>query len=229
MLLPTLFDRQRQVRIQQVEIDARLARLLQRWIRLFHAVNIDGVSSCAMPDLSGPDFGASPPRQSAPTRPRLDLMPARCFFDRIIRIFWPRLFWRCLRRVRSSPSFNNAAAARRRSSSFEQSSSHARWRLTACERSAWHRTSVPVGRCRSQIVEEVLLIFWPPGPVPRTKRSSTSSAPTPRAASLPRTSCSICSGNPAMALFSSGETKADDGSQTNRSKHNGLVIHRRKT
>jgi hypothetical protein len=32
-----------------------------------------------------------------------------------------------------------------------------------------------------------------------------------------------------MALFSSGETKADDGSQTNRSKHNGLVIHRRKT
>ena len=44
-------------------------------------------------------------------------------------------------------------------------------------------TSNPVGRCRSQTVDEVLLIFCPPGPLPRTNRSSTSSGLTPRAAS----------------------------------------------
>ena len=51
MLPPTLLDRQREIGIQQVEIDARPARLLQRWIRLFHVANIGRIPSHAKPDF----------------------------------------------------------------------------------------------------------------------------------------------------------------------------------
>jgi len=82
--------------------------------------------------------------------------------------------------------------ARARASSLSHSSAHARSLLAACERSAWQRTSIPVGRCRSHTVDEVLLIFWPPGPLPRMNLSSTSDAAAPSAASLDRT-CSFAS------------------------------------
>ena len=51
MLLPTLLDRQRQVAIQQIEIDARLPSLLQCWIHLFHVADIGRISSRAKPDF----------------------------------------------------------------------------------------------------------------------------------------------------------------------------------
>jgi hypothetical protein len=51
MLLPTLLNRQRQVGIKQVEIDARPAGLLQRWVQLFHATTIGGIPSHAKPDF----------------------------------------------------------------------------------------------------------------------------------------------------------------------------------
>jgi len=132
MLPPTLLDRQREIGIQQVEIDARPARLLQRWIRLFHVANIGRIPSYAKPDFcpKRPLRAAAAPFQSAPTRPRLDFMPARCFFDWIIRAFWPRLFWRLRRRFLACSSCLAAAAARFISSSFAQSSPQASSRLT---------------------------------------------------------------------------------------------------
>ena len=52
MLPPTLLDRQREIGIQQVEIDARPARLLQCWIQLFHVAIIGGIPSQAKPDFA---------------------------------------------------------------------------------------------------------------------------------------------------------------------------------
>ena len=44
-------------------------------------------------------------------------------------------------------------------------------RFWVLERVSWHFITIPVGRCFSCTAEEVLLIFWPPGPVPLRKAS----------------------------------------------------------
>ena len=43
---------------------------------------------------------------------------------------------------------------------------------------AWDLTTVPVGRCLSWTADEVLFIFWPPGPLPFRKASSMSFSST---------------------------------------------------
>ena len=40
----------------------------------------------------------------------------------------------------------------------------ARERFLCCERSSWHSTTMPVGRCVMRIAESVLLTCWPPAP-----------------------------------------------------------------
>ena len=71
MLLPTLLDCQRQGGIQQVEIDARSARLLQCWVQLVHVGIVDGIPCRAKLDLV---------RESAPPR-LLDPGPVLLAFD----------------------------------------------------------------------------------------------------------------------------------------------------
>jgi hypothetical protein len=55
------------------------------------------------------------------------------------------------------------------------SSAMARERFLCCERSSWHSTTTPVGRCVMRIAESVLLTCWPPAPEAR-KVSMRSSA-----------------------------------------------------
>src|SRR3970282_1572038 len=52
------------------------------------------------------------------------------------------------------------SASRRRA----LSSDIARARFLCCERSSWHSTTVPVGRCVMRMAESVLLTCWPPAP-----------------------------------------------------------------
>ena len=118
------------------------------------------------------------------TRPRCALCFARCFFAWIIRTFCPRLFCLVCRRPFSRSCRASSRAARFRASSFPHSSAQASSLFADWERSAWQRTSIPVGRCRSHTVDDVLFIFCPPGPPPRMNRSSTSGARTPSASSL---------------------------------------------
>src|ERR1017187_10777938 len=133
------------------------------------------------PSVKSP-FPAEPrAHHSSPTLPRCALCFARCFFAWIIRTFWPRLFWRVCRRPFSRSCCAASLTARTRASSLSHSSLHASSLLADWERSAWQRTSVPVGRCRSHTVEDVLLIFCPPGPPPRMNLSSTSDAGIPSA------------------------------------------------
>jgi hypothetical protein len=43
----------------------------------------------------------------------------------------------------------------------------ARARFLCCERSSWHSTTMPLGRCVMRIAESVLLTCWPPAPEAR--------------------------------------------------------------
>ena len=44
------------------------------------------------------------------------------------------------------------------------SSAIARVLLRCCERSSWHSTTMPLGRCVMRMAESVLLTCWPPAP-----------------------------------------------------------------
>jgi hypothetical protein len=57
----------------------------------------------------------------------------------------------------------------------------AKKRLSACERSLWHFTRMPVGRWCSTTQVATLLTFCPPAPDDRTKCSSMSCSWTPKA------------------------------------------------
>ena len=58
----------------------------------------------------------------------------------------------------------SAARCRSRSSRREASTDIACARLRCCERSSWHSTTRPVGRCVMRTAESVLLTCWPPAP-----------------------------------------------------------------
>ena len=60
----------------------------------------------------------------------------------------------------------------------------------ACERSRWHLISIPLGLCTSCTQEEVLLIFWPPEP-------------------LPLFACGLENGGPAAIVLVDAERAAD--------------------
>ena len=144
-----------------------------------------------------PGFGGRPRRMSAinadgsipccelyhspVTCLRRDFCFARCFFVSSMRLFCARDFGLVRRRSASRNCCAAVVAVFLRASSFSHSSSHANRRLAACDRSRWQRTSTPVGECRNQTVDDVLLIFCPPGPAPRTNRSTTSFGRTPTA------------------------------------------------
>src|SRR5438105_4493118 len=72
------------------------------------------------------------------------------------------------------------ASSASRSSSARSASRDLRIRSAVClfddcERSFWHWTTMPVGRCVIRTAESVLLTCWPPAPVERyvsTRRSS---------------------------------------------------------
>ena len=70
----------------------------------------------------------------------------------------------------------------RMDSSCSQSSRRARKRLSSRDRSIWHLMQTPLGRCLRNTQLEVLLIFWPPAPEPRTNFSNKSASVMPRAA-----------------------------------------------
>ena len=122
------------------------------------------------------------------------LIFARCFLPSIIFTFCPQDFCRVRRLCNCRSCCIAAAAALFRLPSFAHKSLHACTRFHTCERPSWQRASTPVGPCRNQTVDDVLLIFCPPGPVPRTNRSSTSSGLTPREISRCRSAASNMSG-----------------------------------
>ncbi|MNW08645.1 hypothetical protein D3C71_2054680 [compost metagenome] len=51
--------------------------------------------------------------------------------------------------------------------SLADSQDMARARFLCCERSSWHSTTIPVGKCVIRIAESVLLTCWPPAPEAR--------------------------------------------------------------
>ncbi len=148
-----------------------------------------------------PQPSSVPPRQESLTRPRLDFTRARRRFSSTIRRFCAADLGRFRRRSFSRACCSACVRDLRCSSSRSQSCSHARSRFADWDRSAWQRTSVPVGKCRSTTVDEVLLIFCPPGPRPRVNCSSTSATDTPKAARR----CSIWVGKTIRGTFFSAK------------------------
>ena len=63
--------------------------------------------------------------------------------------------------------FAVALFAARRPMSLAFMSAMARERFLCCERSSWHSTTMPVGRCVMRMADSVLLTCWPPAPEAR--------------------------------------------------------------
>jgi len=88
-----------------------------------------------------------------------------------------RRFWR---RIFSASACARVFLPKISRSIFSTRSLLARKRFSAWERSSWHFTRTPEGRCRSTTQVDTLLTFWPPLPPERTNCSSRSSARMPR-------------------------------------------------
>lgn len=98
-------------------------------------------------------------------RARLSAME-RCFERRERRRFWRRIFSMAWVLAEVLP----LAMA----SNWSQSSRRARKRFISRERSTWHLMAIPLGSCFRKTQFEVLLIFCPPAPEPRTNFSMRS-------------------------------------------------------
>jgi hypothetical protein len=81
---------------------------------------------------------------------------------------------RLVRRIFSIAWVFAMALPSRMASSWSQSSRLARKRFISRERSIWHLMQTPVGRCLRKTQFDVLLIFCPPAPEPRTNFSNKS-------------------------------------------------------
>ena len=87
-------------------------------------------------------------------------------------------------------------------SSLSQSIRRAKKRLASLERSCWHLTVMPLGRCLSWTQLAVLFCFWPPFPPPKMNFSLRSLLEILSAALLWVSSyCFFSDGNDMSALY----------------------------
>mgnify|MGYP003453310809 CR=1 FL=1 len=122
------------------------------------------------------------PDYSADGDLRIDFFCERFRLSATLRFFEFRDRGRLVRRIFSIAWVFATALPSRMASSWSQSSRLARKRFISRERSIWHLIQTPVGRCFRKTQFDVLLIFCPPDPEPRTNFSNKSASAIPSAA-----------------------------------------------
>jgi hypothetical protein len=116
---------------------------------------------------------SSPSPSPSPSRPFPSSPASALYF--LLLFFAPLAFFL---RLTSRFTSTRLSAPFSATSNFSASSLLAIFRFWLLLRVAWLFTTIPVGRCVSWTAEDVLLIFWPPGPVPLRKDSVISDSET---------------------------------------------------